>query len=60
MGACCLCRRGSIVPWVVLSQPITSLAFTLDGVLYGALQYIVLLSSQCVHAFCLLQDCVSG
>lgn len=24
------------MPWVVLSQPITALAFTLDGVLYGA------------------------
>ena len=24
------------MPWVILSQPITALAFTLDGVLYGS------------------------
>ena len=29
-------QASSIMPWVVLSQPITALAFTLDGVLYGA------------------------
>ncbi|KAK9837241.1 hypothetical protein WJX81_001184 [Elliptochloris bilobata] len=30
-----LAAAQSIVPWVILSQPVTSLAFTLDGVLYG-------------------------
>jgi Na+-driven multidrug efflux pump len=29
-------QAAAILPWVILSQPITALAFTLDGVLYGA------------------------
>ena len=51
-------QAGSIIPWVVLSQPITSLAFTLDGVLYGARQAIALQSSPRLSACCL--DCYGG
>jgi len=29
-------QAAAMLPWVILSQPITAFAFTLDGVLYGA------------------------